>query len=90
MKPVSLASLGSLKLNLQSPGKMRCERILRLLRARAIEISRLMDLDSMFGTLKLVGASDRVTVLPRIMVIPEIETKDLCKADKRTRISCSR
>jgi LysR family transcriptional regulator, nitrogen assimilation regulatory protein len=78
MKPVSLTSLGSLKLILQSPGNMRRERILGHLRARGIEISSLMDLDSMFGTLEFVGASDYVTVLPSIMVTPEIETGDLC------------
>lgn len=78
MKPVLLAKLGSMKLILQSAGNMRRERILGHLRARGIEISSLMNLDSMFGTLEYVEASDYMTVLPEIMVIPEIEHGSLC------------
>ena len=77
MKPVSLAELGSLKLVLQSAGNMRRERILGHLRARGVEIESLMDLDSMFGTLEFVGASDYMTILPAVMVKPEIETATL-------------
>jgi LysR family nitrogen assimilation transcriptional regulator len=78
MRPVSLAKLGSLKLILQSAGNMRRERILAHLRARGVEITSLMDLNSMFGTLEYVQASDYATVLPAIMVIPEIEHSTLC------------
>lgn len=78
MKPVLLAKLGSMKLILQSAGNMRRERILGHLRARGIEISSLMNLDSMFGTLEYVEASDYMTVLPEIMMIPEIEHGSLC------------
>lgn len=78
MKPVSLAKLGSMKLILQSAGNMRRERILGHLRARGIEIFSLMNLDSMFGTLEYVEASDYMTVLPEIMVTPEIEHGSLC------------
>ena len=73
MKPVSLAELGSLKLILQSAGNMRRERILAHLRAQGVEITGLLDLDSMFGTLEYAAASDYLTILPAIMVIPEIE-----------------
>jgi len=78
MKPVSLAELGSMKLILQSAGNIRRERILGHLRARGIEVSSLMNLDSMFGTLEYVDSSDYLTVLPEIMVIPEIEHGSLC------------
>ncbi len=78
MRPVSLAKLGSMKLILQSAGNMRRERILAHLRARGVEIASVMDLDSMFGTLEYAGASDYVTVLPAIMVVPEIEQGTLC------------
>ena len=78
MKPVSLVELGSMKLILQSAGNMRRERILGHLRARGIEVSSLMNLDSMFGTLEYAEASDYLTVLPEIMVIPEIEHGNLC------------
>jgi LysR family transcriptional regulator, nitrogen assimilation regulatory protein len=78
MRPVSLGTLGALKLILQSAGNMRRERILAHLRARGVEISSLMDLDSMFGTLEYAEASDYVTVLPAIMVAPEIEHATLC------------
>lgn len=78
MRPVSLAKLGSMKLILQSAGNMRRERILAHLRARGVEISSLMDLDSMFGTLEHAEASDYVTILPAVMVAPEIEHATLC------------
>ena len=78
MQPVSLAGLRSLKLILQSAGNMRRERILGHLRGRGIEISGLMDLDSMFGTLEFVAASDYATILPAIMVSPEIDSASLC------------
>jgi DNA-binding transcriptional LysR family regulator len=78
MRPVSLAKLGSLKLILQSPGNMRRERILAHLRAQGVEIASLLDLDSMFGTLEYAEASDYLTVLPAIMVLPEIEQATLC------------
>ena len=78
MRPVSLAGLGSLKLILQSAGNMRRERILRHLRGQGVEIAALMDLDSMFGTLEFVAASDYATILPAIMVVPEIDSRSLC------------
>jgi DNA-binding transcriptional LysR family regulator len=78
MRPVSLADLGSLKLILQSPGNMRRERILAHLRAQGIEIASLLNLDSMFGTLEYARSSDYLTVLPSIMVFPEIEQATLC------------
>jgi DNA-binding transcriptional LysR family regulator len=64
MRPVSLASLGSLKLILPSAGNIRRERILGHMRGRGIDIESLMDLDSTFGTLEFVGASDYATILP--------------------------
>ena len=78
MRPVSLAQRQSLKLILQSAGNMRRERILAHLRAQGVGISSLMDLDSMFGTLEYVEASDYETILPGIMVVPEIEHATLC------------
>ena len=78
MRPVSLADLGSLKLILQSPGNMRRERILAHFRAQGIEIASLLNLDSMFGTLEYARSSDYLTVLPSIMVFPEIEQATLC------------
>lgn len=78
MQPVSLATLGTLKLILQSAGNMRRERILGHLRAHRVETTGVLDLDSMFGTLEYVQASDYSTILPSIMVIPEIENATLC------------
>lgn len=78
MKPVALGSLRSLKLILQPAGNMRRERILGHLRAQGIEIAHLIDLDSMLGTLEFVDASDYATILPAVMVAPEIENASLC------------
>ncbi len=78
MRPVSLAALESLKLILPSAGNIRRERILGHMRGRGIDIESLMDLDSTFGTLEFVSASDYATILPAITVTPEIETAALC------------
>jgi len=78
MRPVDLARLAPIRLVLQSGAHIRRRRILAHLRARAVEVEALLELDSMFGTLEQVRHSDYVTILPAVMLAPEIESAELC------------
>ncbi len=78
MREVSLPELSSLRLILQSAGNIRRETILTRLKAANVNIVEVLDLDSMFGTLEFIEHSDFATILPAIMLAPEIENADLC------------
>lgn len=78
MRPLAVADLPPFKLLLQSAGHVRRQRIMAQLRARGARVASLMELDSMFATLEYVAHSDYVTVLPAIMMIPEIADASLC------------
>jgi DNA-binding transcriptional LysR family regulator len=78
LQPVALRALPPLRLILQSPGHIRRHRVVAQLRAHGVEIEALMELDSMFATLEYVSNSDFVTVLPAVMVAPEIAGGGLC------------
>lgn len=78
MKAIDLVDLPPLRLILQSAGNIRRETILAQIKAAQITILELLDLDSMFGTLEFIEHSDFVTILPAIMMIPEIENRSLC------------
>lgn len=78
MSPVDVETLSPVRLILQSEGHIRRRRVLAYLRSKGVEIEALMDLDSMFATLEFVQNSDFVTMLPAIMVSPEIESGAMC------------
>lgn len=78
MRSIRLTELRPLRLILQSAGNIRREAILARLKAAKVEIVELLDLESMFGTLEFVENSDFVTILPAIMMTPEIENAKLC------------
>jgi LysR family transcriptional regulator, nitrogen assimilation regulatory protein len=67
-QPVSLASLGPLQLVLPSKSNTRRQLVETYCGANGIEIARLIEMDSMFGTLDLVARSDWMTILPGIMM----------------------
>ena len=78
MRAISLADLPPLRLILQSAGNIRRETILSQLKAEGVPIAEILDLDSMLGTLEFIANSDFVTILPAIMMAPEIEDASLC------------
>jgi LysR family transcriptional regulator, nitrogen assimilation regulatory protein len=78
MREVALTELPALRLILQSAGNIRREAILARLKADNVEVVDLLDLDSMFGTLEFIENSDYATILPAIMLAPEIENARLC------------
>jgi LysR family transcriptional regulator, nitrogen assimilation regulatory protein len=66
--PISLAALGPLHLVLPSKGNTRRMLIETYCGANGIEIARLIEMDTMLGTLDLVARSDWMTILPGIMM----------------------
>jgi LysR family transcriptional regulator, nitrogen assimilation regulatory protein len=66
--PVPVASLGPLNLVLPSTANTRRRLIESYCRAAGVEIARLIEMDSMLGTLDLVARSDWMTILPGIMM----------------------
>jgi LysR family nitrogen assimilation transcriptional regulator len=52
-------------------------RIETYLTANGVTIERLLELDSMFGTIDYVSQTDWVTVLPAIMMVNDIEKSEL-------------
>jgi LysR family nitrogen assimilation transcriptional regulator len=70
---VLLGQMSPLKLVLPGLGNARRRRIERYLMVNQIEVSDLMELDTMHGTLGLVANSDWVTILPGIMCLPDLD-----------------
>lgn len=77
MEPVDLAAVGPLRLLLQSAGNVRRHRILARLKSRGVAISEVIELDSMFGTLEYVANSNVMTILPDVMMLPEIQDRTI-------------
>jgi LysR family nitrogen assimilation transcriptional regulator len=78
MVPVDVGTLSPMRLILQSEGNIRRKKVLTYLRSRGVEFEALMDFDSMFGTLEYVQNSDFTTILPAVMLAPEIANGSFC------------
>lgn len=78
MRPVDVGTVTPMRLILQSEGTIRRRQVLAYLRSRGVELDALMDMDSMFGTLEFVQNSDFTTIVPAVMVAPEIDGGALC------------
>lgn len=70
---VSLRDVSPLRLVLPGPGNARRHRIENYLKANQIELTDLMELDTMHGTLDLVAKSDWCTILPGILCLPDLD-----------------
>jgi DNA-binding transcriptional LysR family regulator len=68
-----LSKISPLRLLLPGSGNARRRRIENYLTANQIEVSDLMELDTMHGTLDMVAKTDWVTILPGIMCLPDLE-----------------
>lgn len=71
---VMLDQISPLRLVLPGAGNARRRRIENYLTANQINVSDLMELDTMHGTLDLVANSEWVTILPGIMCLPDLES----------------
>lgn len=70
---VILSEVSPLRLVLPGAGNARRRRIENYLTANQIDVSDLMELDTMHGTLDMVANSEWVTILPGIMCLPDLK-----------------
>lgn len=70
---VLLRELGPLRLVLPGPGNARRHRIENYLSVNQIEVSELLELDTMHGTLDMAANSDWVTILPGVLCLPDLD-----------------
>lgn len=70
-RPVAVTGLPPLKLIAPSPANTRRARLDAYFAANGVAIERVMEMDSMMGTLELVARSDWVAVLPSVLLGPD-------------------
>ena len=68
---LSLKNLAPLKIVLPTKANIRRIKLEDYFTAHSIEIANIMEMDSMIGTLELVGSTDWVTVLPYLICVPD-------------------
>jgi len=72
--PIPVGSLPPLRLIAPSPANTRRARLDAYFAANGVAIERIMEMDSMMGTLDLVARSDWVAVLPSVLLGPDRES----------------
>ena len=68
---LSLKNLAPLKIVLPTKANIRRIKLEDYFIAHSIEIANIMEMDSMIGTLELVGSTDWVTILPYLICVPD-------------------
>ena len=68
---LSLKNLAPLKIVLPTKANIRRIKLEDYFTAHSIEITNIMEMDSMIGTLELVGSTDWVTILPYLICVPD-------------------
>ena len=68
---ISLKNLVPLKIVLPTKANIRRIKLEDYFTAHSIEIANIMEMDSMIGTLELVGSTDWVTILPYLICVPD-------------------
>ena len=68
---ISLKNLAPLKIVLPTKANIRRIKLEDYFTSHSIEIANIMEMDSMIGTLELVGSTDWVTVLPYLICVPD-------------------
>ncbi len=71
---ISLKTMKPLKMVLPSKANIRRIKLEDYFTAHSIEISNIMEMDSMIGTLELVGSTDWVTILPYLICVPDTQS----------------
>lgn len=69
--PIRVASLPPLRLIAPAPANTRRTRLDAYFAANGVAVERVLEMDSMMGTLDLVARSDWVTVLPSVLLGPD-------------------
>ncbi|MBU2991705.1 LysR family transcriptional regulator [Octadecabacter sp. 1_MG-2023] len=70
---VTLKDMSPLRLVLPGTGNARRTLIENYMALNEVEVSSILELDTMHGTLNLVASSDWVTILPGIMCLPDLD-----------------
>lgn len=78
MKSVNLDQYDALKLILPSTKNSRRPRLDAYLKRNKIEVSALLELDAMMGTLKLVSRSDWRTIQPGALLTADVDDERFC------------
>jgi LysR family transcriptional regulator, nitrogen assimilation regulatory protein len=73
LRPTRLRELGPLKIVLPSHANARRKPLETYCTTNGVEIERVVEMDAMMGTLDLVSNSDWVTIIPALMMTPEIK-----------------
>ncbi|MBA4789692.1 MAG: LysR family transcriptional regulator [Pseudomonadota bacterium] len=73
LKPVRMAHLGPIKLVLPSVANTRRTWIEAYIASNGVQIERVLEMDSMMGTLDFVASSDWRTVVPAIMLAADMD-----------------
>ncbi|HID67072.1 MAG TPA: LysR family transcriptional regulator [Roseibacterium sp.] len=73
LAPLRLSDQPPLKIILPSRSNIRRSKIAEYVETHGVRIDRVLEMDTMFGTLELVAASDWVTILPWIICSPDAE-----------------
>jgi DNA-binding transcriptional LysR family regulator len=74
LSPVNLTDVEPLKLVLPGPENVRRARVEECVRSVNVPIDKIMELDTMMGTLDLVAKSEWVTIVPGCLVVDDIES----------------
>jgi len=75
IQPVDLAGLGPMKLVVPSRANTRRRLIETYLASNGVEIDRLIEMDSMLGTLDFVARTEWMAILPGIMMAAETKPR---------------
>jgi LysR family nitrogen assimilation transcriptional regulator len=75
-EPVRLADLGEIKLALPNKSNTRRNTLATYCATNNVKVGRLLELDSVFGTLDLVSRTDWVTILPGIAMPFDAEPRE--------------
>lgn len=76
LAPVRPEELGPVKIVLPTKQNIRRHRIENYLAFNNIEVERVLELDSMFGTLDFISRTDWVAILPAMMMVCDMERSD--------------
>ena len=71
---ISLKIMEPLKIVLPTKANIRRIKLEDYFTAHSIEIATIMEMDSMIGTLELVGSTDWVTILPYLICVPDTQS----------------
>lgn len=78
LAPIDLARDGPLHFVLPASGSLRRPKILGHLAACGVDLEDAIEIDSVFATFEFVSHSDYGAILPAMMVLPEIDSGELC------------